>query len=352
MADRDAVLMAGETTPDTLTDGASNAAEFPYIADAAEDMGRSSDGRVEAVWGALIANPGTSATLLGAAVDMSRTAAGKILSGLEAEGRAVRTPGSHDGRKRTPDIWHPVIPDMEETAPAPESVGDQNMNLDDADAATPGPVEIVSEDLHTGDEADQDASADLHEVTGPEALTSSDSEGAALPVDDGAVTDAWGDQEPEIGGSARDHGPETDTPEIASATADPAWEQARRELMNLAEMLLGTVEAMDGGDIAGALGRLELLQADVSRVRRVARAVLTGPKRAVASSDAVPARPGQLRDRVLSHLKEHPGKDFTPYEIGRVLGSSSGAVANALDRLVSLGQAELTCERPRRFATA
>ncbi|MFC7106917.1 hypothetical protein ACFQQB_44815 [Nonomuraea rubra] len=53
-----------------------------------------------------------------------------------------------------------------------------------------------------------------------------------------------------------------------------------------------------------------------------------------------------------AHLIEYPGKDFTPYEIGKVLDASSGAVANALDRLVNLGLAVLTCERPRRFALA
>jgi hypothetical protein len=41
-------------------------------------------------------------------------------------------------------------------------------------------------------------------------------------------------------------------------------------------------------------------------------------------------------------------EDFGPHAIGRVLSRSSGAVANALDQLTALGQAQLTSEAPRR----
>jgi hypothetical protein len=55
---------------------------------------------------------------------------------------------------------------------------------------------------------------------------------------------------------------------------------------------------------------------------------------------------------VSEHLQAHPGKEFTPGEVARVLGRSSGAVANALDTLVAQDVAELTCEQPRRFRAA
>jgi hypothetical protein len=58
-----------------------------------------------------------------------------------------------------------------------------------------------------------------------------------------------------------------------------------------------------------------------------------------ACSASPAARPGQLRDLVAAHLSGHPAGDFTPHQIGRVLSRSSGAVANALDRLTALGQA-------------
>ena len=46
------------------------------------------------------------------------------------------------------------------------------------------------------------------------------------------------------------------------------------------------------------------------------------------------------------------GKEFTPHEIHKVLGHSSGAIANALDTLVKLGEAEVATEKPRRFRRA
>ena len=52
---------------------------------------------------------------------------------------------------------------------------------------------------------------------------------------------------------------------------------------------------------------------------------------------------------MLAHLDAHPGGEFTPHEIHKVIGHSSGAIANALDTLVKLGEAELATEKPRRF---
>ncbi|MEU8178628.1 hypothetical protein AB0C14_37665 [Microbispora hainanensis] len=151
--------------------------------------------------------------------------------------------------------------------------------------------------------------------------------------------------------------------EEAAEAEDPAWAWARTALLELADLITGAVRALDDdGDAVTALGRLEMAMAKAPQAHRDARAVLTGTNpsgrgtggrgNTGGGTGASGARPGHLRDRVLSHLLDHPGKDFTPYEIGRVLESSSGAVANALDRLVGLGQAELTCERPRRYALA
>ena len=63
-------------------------------------------------------------------------------------------------------------------------------------------------------------------------------------------------------------------------------------------------------------------------------------------------RPGGLRDLVEEHLRKFPGTAFTPHQVGKVLTRSSGAVANALDKLVSLGTAELACDKPRSYRLA
>jgi hypothetical protein len=58
---------------------------------------------------------------------------------------------------------------------------------------------------------------------------------------------------------------------------------------------------------------------------------------------------GALRGMVEDYLTEHPGEQFSPSAIGKALGRSSGAVSNALDKLVAGGYAVQTHEKPKRF---
>lgn len=60
---------------------------------------------------------------------------------------------------------------------------------------------------------------------------------------------------------------------------------------------------------------------------------------------------GQLRGMVEEYLAEHPGP-HGPVEIGHALRRSSGAIANALERLVETGWAERNSERPKRYRFA
>jgi hypothetical protein len=63
---------------------------------------------------------------------------------------------------------------------------------------------------------------------------------------------------------------------------------------------------------------------------------------------------GELRGQVLAVLRDHAGEDLGPAGIAKHLpGRSQGAIANACDRLVKDGLAELTSDKPRRYtATA
>jgi predicted transcriptional regulator len=72
---------------------------------------------------------------------------------------------------------------------------------------------------------------------------------------------------------------------------------------------------------------------------------------AAQSEGATPPRlaKGGLRAMVVDYLTAHRDEEMTASTIGKSLKRSSGAVANALDTLVKSGQAELTCEKPRRF---
>jgi hypothetical protein len=59
---------------------------------------------------------------------------------------------------------------------------------------------------------------------------------------------------------------------------------------------------------------------------------------------------GALRGMVEDHLREHPSEEFGPTAIANALGGkSSGAVSNALDKLVADGVAVKTKDKPKRF---
>ncbi len=63
--------------------------------------------------------------------------------------------------------------------------------------------------------------------------------------------------------------------------------------------------------------------------------------------------PGALHGMVEDYLRDHAGEEFGPTAIANALGGrSSGAVSNALDRLVADGVAAKTQDKPRRFALA
>ncbi|KAA9375965.1 MarR family transcriptional regulator [Microbispora cellulosiformans] len=339
--------------------------------------------REEAVWAALAASPGTSVAMIAAAAGISRVTVGKILNQFEAEGRTTRVPGGHDGRGRTPDLWYPADGTVVSDGDAPEEAPDSPGSDDPADPDVPAVSDVDDEGSADEEEATDAAvpAMDGHlDQADPEGAVPADVAGDTPGLDSGGSDDAP-DEATDSPAEVPDSDDTTDSDTTDSDTADtdadvpaddsedaaeaedPAWAWARTALLELADLITGAVRALDDeGDAVTALGRLEMAVAKAPQAHRDARAVLTGTSpsgrgtggrgNTGGGTGAGGARPGHLRDRVLSHLLDHSGKDFTPYEIGRVLESSSGAVANALDRLVGLGQAELTCERPRRYALA
>jgi predicted transcriptional regulator len=61
---------------------------------------------------------------------------------------------------------------------------------------------------------------------------------------------------------------------------------------------------------------------------------------------------GALYELVKEFLQAHPGEEFGPAKIGTELTRSSGAVNNALEKLVTTGLATKTCEAPKRFTSS
>jgi hypothetical protein len=63
-------------------------------------------------------------------------------------------------------------------------------------------------------------------------------------------------------------------------------------------------------------------------------------------------RPGALREMVIGYLRDRPDEDLSPSAIGKALERSSGAVANACDRLLADEAIVLASEKPRKFRIA
>lgn len=61
--------------------------------------------------------------------------------------------------------------------------------------------------------------------------------------------------------------------------------------------------------------------------------------------------PGALRGMVEDYLRDNSG-EFSPNAIGKALNRSSGAVHNALEKLVGSGYAVRTSDRPKKYSLA
>jgi len=61
--------------------------------------------------------------------------------------------------------------------------------------------------------------------------------------------------------------------------------------------------------------------------------------------------PGALRGMVEDYLRDNTG-EFSPNAIGKALKRSSGAVHNALEKLVEIGYAVRTSDKPKKFSLA
>ena len=104
-------------------------------------------------------------------------------------------------------------------------------------------------------------------------------------------------------------------------------------------------KALAAGDLPAALTALAAARDQATHGRRVIKAAASG-RRAPAT------RPGALRDLAEEHLRKFPDAAFTPHQVGKVLTRSAGAVANALDKLVSLGVVQMVTDKPRTYQLA
>lgn len=79
--------------------------------------------------------------------------------------------------------------------------------------------------------------------------------------------------------------------------------------------------------------------------------VTSGPRSGVGASTRGRLRKGELNGLVLSFLAEH-GQPVTASAIGKAIGRSGGAVANALVRMETAGQVTRVTDKPRTYQPA
>ena len=187
---------------------------------------------------------------------------------------------------------------------------------------------------------------------GPETAEPESHDAPAEDDHEDAVPDEQDDEaapgsDPDDGDAPRDEDAPADAGGEAGDAPDPALVTDLTEHLDQIKAAADAAELVltASGDLKTVLAGLDEISEQAAQARRALKAAIGGRK-------APAVRPGGLRDKVLAHLDAHPDGEFTPHEIHKVLGHSSGAIANALDTLVKLGEAEVATEKPRRFRRA
>jgi hypothetical protein len=312
----------------------------------APDAGAAPGSPAAAVYAALAASPDATVAMI-AAAGIGRPAAREALLAMEKAGTATRAKG---GRPGIPDTWTLTAGEAGAARDEPAAQAqDSPDSSDPASGAAPG--DSAAQDHGAPGGTGQQDAGDAETNPGPApdpvpGLASQPAAGSEGTGEDGGVPGGPdGEDVPDGGpqdgdGETEDGGEAGDAPDPAlAAEVAGCLAQAGAAGRAAAEVLA------EGGDLRTVLAGLDEVAEQAAQARRALKAALGGKK-------APAARPGGLREKVLAHLRAYPGSEFTPHEVHKVLGNSSGAIANALDTLVKNGDAEVATEKPRRFRLA
>jgi hypothetical protein len=289
-----------------------------------------------AVHAALTASPGATTAVIAAAAGIGRPAARDALAALEAAGEVTRTKGS---KPSIADTWTL-------TAPGPSGNDTAGPGHDDEHAITsqPGDNPVGGEQ----DGGEQDGSGQQEEASGAPASADGDPGPGQAAQPDGDPAEGSPAGEDTAASHEQDEtAPPADGSAPVGAPPDPALvAQIAGHIGQIQAAASAAATALAaGGDLHAVRAGLDEIYEQAAQARRAVKAAAGGKK-------APAARPGGRREKVLAHLRANPGSSFTPHEIHKVTGHSSGAIANALDTLVKHGDAELATEKPRRFRLA
>jgi hypothetical protein len=280
-----------------------------------------------AVLDALSADSGASVTELSGRAKLGRSTTSRMLTALEGMGLARRERPDRSTDHSSPDLWFTATEGQADPATRNDAPADREQEPDaqpsdtapDAKCDDPQPTENEeTEPANTLDDEDPGQPNPPHNQTEPEAATG----GETL---DGQIEPDGNPSDPELTADAE--------PGAAAAATDPASEQQSQ-----------AQPAADGGAEPDAPGTPE-----TGSGTEAAGTGHGSPAAPGETGTTVRLGKGELRALVVEHLRAHPNEEFTASQIGKALNKSSGAVANNFDVLVKTGEAEMTCEKPRRF---
>jgi hypothetical protein len=243
----------------------------------------------DSLWVALLDQPGATAAQLSLAAGIGRSTASKILATWHEAGTVTRTPGIADGGKRAADRWRITDTDQH-TGPGQPA--------DPEGTATEEPPS--NDDTNGADDAEPD--------TGHYPSTAADS-----PADEGAESPSDADTD------------DTTTEDLEASTIHTNAAQTGR--------------VPEPADPIDTNTDTEVAESVVPA--HAPNTSTTGKKRRLGG--------GELRGQVEEFLRDHEDEAFGPSAIGKALGRSSGAVNNALEKLVTDGYAMRTSDKPKRF---
>lgn len=248
-----------------------------------------------ALWAALGDNPGSTTAALADAAGIGVSTARRLLAGWETAGAARSATDPESPRAAKTWTTEPATP--EPATPEP---------------ATPEPA-----------------------ATEPAAEPVNPQPGPAVPAEPEPVTSECDSVEPD---SAAPAAPETVSLEPATPDpADPAEEAAPAD--PVPDSAPETAAPAPTGD-------------DPADPAPVAPTPPAEPAAAEAESTVERLPAGALRGQVEDYLRDNPGKEFSPHQIGKALERSSGAVHNALVKLAKDGTANQTSTAPKKFTLA
>lgn len=304
---------------------------------------------------------------------LGRSTVTKALSTLHDAGLAVRQDGGFDGTRRIADHWFAApggatpaaateteaaadADDLAEPAALVDGTSDDSLaeavsEVGPDDAAEEPSALAPPEAEKSGDDIGEDAPLNVQpeEASDPEPDTVSETaEKAEDASGDRAPEEVRAQEEPavadESGGPGLDESDET-RPEYQDSADDSAAGHAH-EATDQAEPARGVASGCGSSadpqpeNADQGAGELDLDADDAASASGATAGKASGPR----------LGKGELKAQVEAHMRAHPDRSFTSTELHHLLNKSSGAIANACEKLVEEGKLFVAQEKkPRRF---